>query len=54
MKSIKTLQKEYRLTKMEILEAYDDAVRYFLCDEELEPFFIRILEKKIAMRISRK
>ena len=53
MKSIKTMQKEYKLTKMELLIAYDQAIRYYLADEDIETFLIKIMEKKLAFDIAR-
>jgi len=52
MKSIETIQAELRLNKMQIMGAYDNAIRYYLSDEDLEPFLIKAKEKSIAWKMA--
>lgn len=54
MKSIQKLKEETKLNNKELLEMLHDVCRYYLCDEDIEPFMIKYKEIKLNCHHSKK
>lgn len=54
MRSLIKLKKETKLNKNELLIAMFECIHYYLSEEELEPFLIEKIEKRINKKYYKK